>query len=131
LENFVDYTAAANKRKSRMNDANKTRAKALQKQTNGDGGAFMNKQSPFQKIFSMNGYDDPEPGSDGSRKIVVRSPDLSTSQNFDFQNEQGVLSLEGLINEDSLKVVLRKKSENSFVLSNRGFHWVGNEPFCW
>jgi hypothetical protein len=68
-------------------------------------------------------------GSDGSHKIVVLSPDLSTRGNFDFQNEQGVLSLEGLINEDSLKVVLRKKSGNSFILSNRGFHWVSNEPF--
>lgn len=68
-------------------------------------------------------------GSDASRKIVVLSPDLSTRGNFDFRNEHGVLSLEGLINEDSLKVVLRKKSENSFVLSNRGFHWVSNEPF--
>ena len=68
-------------------------------------------------------------GNDRSRKIVLLSPDLSTRGNFDFRNEQGVLSLEGLINEDSLKVVLRKKSENSFVLSNRGFHWVSNEPF--
>jgi uncharacterized membrane protein YphA (DoxX/SURF4 family) len=68
-------------------------------------------------------------GNDHSRKIVLLSPDLSTRGNFDFRNEQGVLRLKGLINDDSLKVVLRKKSENSFVLSSRGFHWVSNEPF--
>ena len=68
-------------------------------------------------------------GNDPSRKIVLLSPDLSTKGNFDFRNDQGVLSLKGLINEDSLEVVLKKKSENSFVLSNRGFHWVSDEPF--
>jgi hypothetical protein len=56
---------AANKGERWTNNANKTRAKALQKQTNGDGGDFfMNEQSLVQvslrKIFSMNGYDDPE-----------------------------------------------------------------------
>lgn len=68
-------------------------------------------------------------GNEGSRKIILLTPDLSTRGNFDFRNEEGVLSLDGLINEDSLKIVLRKKSENSFILTNRGFHWVSNEPF--
>jgi hypothetical protein len=56
---------AANKGERWKNNANKTGAKALQKQTNGDGGdSFMNEQSLVQvslrKIFSMNGYDDSE-----------------------------------------------------------------------
>ena len=69
-------------------------------------------------------------GNERSRKIVLLSTDLSTKGHFDFRNKDGELHLEGFINDDSLKIVLRKKSDNAFVLSSRGFQWVSNEPFC-
>lgn len=68
-------------------------------------------------------------GNEASKKIVLLTPDLSTKGYFDFRNEDGVLYLEGFINDDALKVVLRKKSDNTFTLYSRGFQWVSNEPF--
>ena len=39
------------------------------------------------------------------------------------------LTIEGILNQDSLKIKLKKKSENQFILVSRGFHWVNEYPF--
>ncbi|HEX6223177.1 MAG TPA: DoxX family protein [Chryseolinea sp.] len=64
-----------------------------------------------------------------SKKIVLLSKDLSTMGNFRFEGDSTRLILQGVLNEDSLKIKLKRKSADSFVLVTRGFHWINEYPF--
>jgi len=68
-------------------------------------------------------------GNNHTHKIILLSPDLSTMGNFRFQGDSTKLTIEGILNQDSLKIQLKKKSENQFILVSRGFHWVNEYPF--
>jgi hypothetical protein len=64
-----------------------------------------------------------------TRKMVLLSPDLSTQGNFHVTLKGDWLTIHGKLNEDSLKIQLKKKSEASFPLVSREFHWISEEPF--
>ncbi len=68
-------------------------------------------------------------GNERTHKIMIFTPELSTEGNFTFTNDSTRLILEGVVNQDTLRVISRKKSNNSFLLINRGFHWVNEFPF--
>ncbi|HEX6890883.1 MAG TPA: hypothetical protein VF141_09320 [Chryseolinea sp.] len=68
-------------------------------------------------------------GNVGYQRIVIHSPDLSTSGNFTFRSDSTRIVLDGMLNSDTLKIVARKKSSNQFLLVERGFHWVNEYPF--
>lgn len=68
-------------------------------------------------------------GNNHTKRIVLLSPDLSTSGNFTFKMDSTLLTMVGVLNNDSLKIVLKKKSDDSFPLVSRGFHWISEEPF--
>ena len=64
-----------------------------------------------------------------NNRIMLISPDLSTTGNFNFKEEGKTLTMEGIFYNDTIKVVATRKSENPFLLVDRGFHWVNESPF--
>ena len=68
-------------------------------------------------------------GNNYTHKIILLSPDLSTMGNFRFQGDSTTLTIEGILNQDSLRIKLKRKSEDQFLLVSRGFHWVNESPF--
>lgn len=65
----------------------------------------------------------------GLRTIKVVSKDLSTSGIFTFKQDADTLSLRGLLNQDSIRIISRRTAEDKFLLLDRGFHWISEEPF--
>ncbi|NLR77042.1 DoxX family membrane protein [Chitinophaga eiseniae] len=47
------------------------------------------------------------------------------------QLAQGLLTLEGKVNGDSLHITLKQQDLNAMPLISRGFHWVNEYPFNW
>ena len=47
---------------------------------------------------------------------------------FFTQPDSSLLELEGILASDTLKVRLKTRQKNSFLLMNRGFHWVSEYP---
>lgn len=43
--------------------------------------------------------------------------------------ETGLLSLSGYIGADTVKLSLKLKDPNEYLLNNRGFHWINEHPF--
>lgn len=69
-------------------------------------------------------------GNVGYRRIVIHSPELSTSGNFTFRADSTHIVMQGTLNSDTLTIAARKKKEGSqFLLVERGFHWVNEYPF--
>lgn len=68
-------------------------------------------------------------GNTRARKLMMFSPDLSTEGNFAFKEDSTMLTMEGVLNRDSLRIISRRKSGTSFLLVDRGFHWVNEYPF--
>jgi hypothetical protein len=65
---------------------------------------------------------------DNSR-IIIHSRDLGTTGSFRTEMKDTVLTLEGMLDQNNLKVICYKKAEGSFLLVNRGFHWVNEYPY--
>ncbi|HEY5747987.1 MAG TPA: hypothetical protein VIU12_18080 [Chryseolinea sp.] len=65
----------------------------------------------------------------GSKKIKVFSKDLTTAGDFSFEKHEEQLSIQGILNQDSIRIVSRRVSENPFLLLSREFHWISEEPF--
>ena len=65
----------------------------------------------------------------GSKKIKVLSKDLTTSGDFSFEKYDEQLSFQGILNQDSIRVVSKRISENPFLLLSRKFRWISEEPF--
>ncbi|MDW3651124.1 MAG: hypothetical protein R8P61_28865 [Bacteroidia bacterium] len=47
---------------------------------------------------------------------------------FFSQPDSSLLELEGIVASDTLKIRLKSRQKNSFLLMNRGFHWVSEYP---
>jgi uncharacterized membrane protein YphA (DoxX/SURF4 family) len=62
-------------------------------------------------------------------KIILHSLDLWSAGSFSLRANGESFTLEGKLNQDSLKLALRKVGENQFLLVNRGFNWVNDYPF--
>jgi hypothetical protein len=65
----------------------------------------------------------------GQRKMMLISPDLSSVGNFSIEQNENVVTIAGLLVRDSIKVIAKRNSENSFLLVDRGFHWINEFPF--
>lgn len=65
----------------------------------------------------------------GSSKIRMASHDLATSGNFAFSTSVGMITLKGILNQDSIRIVSRRISDDSFLLSSHKFQWIREEPF--
>lgn len=52
-------------------------------------------------------------------------------QIVDHLASQGLLTLEGKVNGDSLHIALKQQELNAMPLISRGFHWVNEYPFNW
>ena len=61
--------------------------------------------------------------------MILHSLDLWSTGIFSINANGELLTLEGNLNQDSLKINLRKVGENQFLLVNRGFNWVNDYPF--
>jgi len=66
--------------------------------------------------------------ADGS-KIIIHSLDLWSTGSFAAHLNGESLTLEGKLEQDSVKITLRKVGENNFLLVSRGFHWVNEYPY--
>jgi uncharacterized membrane protein YphA (DoxX/SURF4 family) len=62
-------------------------------------------------------------------RIIIHSRDLRTTGSFRTEMKDTVLTLEGMLDQNNLKVICYKKAEGSFLLVNRGFHWVNEYPY--
>ena len=68
--------------------------------------------------------------NNAAQKIILLSPDLFTQGNFSFNRDGAKFTLQGTLNEDLLKIELRKVSDApTFLLVSRGFHWINEHPF--
>jgi hypothetical protein len=67
--------------------------------------------------------------NESARKIMLLSPDVSSIYNFRFTADTSKLYMQGLMNADSVSITLKKKSPVSFLLVDRGFHWINESPF--
>jgi hypothetical protein len=65
----------------------------------------------------------------GAKKIKVFSKDLSTSGDFSFEKHEEQFYFQGILNQDSIRIVSRRISENPFLLLSRKFRWISEEPF--
>ena len=65
--------------------------------------------------------------ADGS-KVIIHSLDLWSTGTFRSNLKNGFLTLDGNLDQDTLKITLRKKGENKFLLVDRGFHWINEYP---
>ncbi len=63
------------------------------------------------------------------KKMMLISPDLSTTGNFRFQDRDTTLIIQGIFNVDSVKIIANRKSNNPFLLVDREFHWISEFPF--
>lgn len=66
-----------------------------------------------------------------SHKIEFKDMN-DTTQIYSFAYEvksPNKLNLIGRVNDDSLSVFMTRKTANDFLLMNRGFHWINEQPF--
>ncbi|MGS2725370.1 DoxX family protein [Psychroserpens sp. BH13MA-6] len=50
--------------------------------------------------------------------------------NFTYDNSNpDILTLEGILEQDTLQIIMRRKDLNSFELKSRGFHWINERPY--
>lgn len=63
------------------------------------------------------------------RRMMMFSPDLSTTGNFTFVADSTLLTMEGVLHRDTLRIISRKTSGSTYLLVDRGFHWVNEYPF--
>lgn len=59
---------------------------------------------------------------------IISSPSYVYSFNY-FPFDKTRILWRGLMGSDSLKLVVRKKGFDDFLLINRGFHWINESPF--
>lgn len=64
-----------------------------------------------------------------SHKIKMVSKDLATFGEFTFEKDGDKLSMKGVLKQDSISVAAKRISDDAFLLSNRKFRWIQEEPF--
>jgi hypothetical protein len=67
--------------------------------------------------------------NDSEKGIDIRSRDGFTAGTFSYTIDGEMLQLTGKLNDNLLVVTAKKRSENAFLLTNRGFHWINEAPF--
>jgi hypothetical protein len=69
---------------------------------------------------------------DEKKQSIRMTPKRDTLQKFQLTYEQpskGQLILRGQSKRDTLLIKMRTIDRNSFLLVNRGFHWINEFPF--
>jgi hypothetical protein len=67
--------------------------------------------------------------SKGTREVTVMSKDGFTTGKFSYTLEDSTLLLTGALNDNQMVISSRRKSDNPFLLIDRGFHWINEFPF--
>lgn len=68
--------------------------------------------------------------NDTTKTILYHlAKDTVNKYNFKYTYENEILTLQGKVNSDSVKYILKHYDENNFLLKNRGFHWINGTPF--
>ena len=67
--------------------------------------------------------------SEGMREINIMSKDGFTTGKFFYTIEKEGLQMKGTLNDNTVAVTFRRKSGNSFLLTDRGFHWISEYSF--
>ena len=80
-------------------------------------------------IQYMDGGSGPWHCNRAGSKMILHSLDLWSTGIFSIDANGEFLTLEGNLNQDSLKINFRKVGENPFLLVNRGFHWINDYPY--
>jgi hypothetical protein len=64
-----------------------------------------------------------------NNRIIIHSNDLFSTGIFSIKSDGSTLTLDGMLDQNKLKIVCKKSREDdSFLLVNRGFHWVNEYP---
>lgn len=87
----------------------------------------------FLSIRRMNGQKDRYNSSiDSSQMKLNLTPQTRAKDTYylHFEAADSLLVLDGITaGQDSLKILLKKRDLNSFLLINRGYHWINETPF--
>ena len=67
--------------------------------------------------------------SEGMHEINMMSKDGFTSGKFSYTVDKDGLQMRGTLNDNAVAVTFRRKSNNSFLLTERGFHWINEYAF--
>jgi hypothetical protein len=69
-------------------------------------------------------------GDQRMHRLILISDDGGTIGNFSLDTDGTHMVIEGKMNESSIKVSLKKTAnEPSYLLLNRGFHWINEYPY--
>ncbi len=68
---------------------------------------------------------------DSTKRTIAFTGSVDTTRKFTLgyvKSDDGRLMLHGRIGADSVDIQLRRRDEGTFLLVNRGFHWVNEAP---
>jgi len=72
------------------------------------------------------------PDTAAHRLMMIRRIDTTVKYPFHYTFlGKDSLHLVGKWKKDTVDIMLKKYDPNKFVLVNRGFHWINEEPFIW
>jgi hypothetical protein len=63
-----------------------------------------------------------------AKKISFKKTKADEDQWIKYSLENKTLILEGILERDTLNIVLNRKTKEDFLLTNRGFHWINERP---
>lgn len=75
---------------------------------------------------SMSGY---KFRVDTLRKGITMTDSKKFNKYFHYTQEGDYLIFERRLDDDTTHIVMRRKDEKDFLLTNRGFHWVNEYPY--
>ncbi len=66
-----------------------------------------------------------------SKKIMFHKQGLeSEDYNFDYKNPNSeFLELDGIMESDTLRIILSRRDHEKFILNSRGFNWINERPY--
>lgn len=67
--------------------------------------------------------------SEGMHEINMMSKDGFTTGKFSYTVDKDGLQMKGTLNDNAVAVTFRRKSSNSYLLTERGFHWINEYAF--
>ena len=64
-----------------------------------------------------------------AKHLKLSKPDFSSQGHFNYTIDSLQLTMNGILDNDSIEVVLKKTSDGKLILVDRGFHWINEYPF--
>ncbi|MBQ4802820.1 hypothetical protein J8L88_08170 [Aquimarina sp. MMG015] len=60
---------------------------------------------------------------------LISYSDSTDIRSFSYTKKDSIYTFEGTYKCDNLKIIAKKKEREEFLLINRGFHWINENPF--